>query len=150
MANIFTSARTAMIAAFEADAGIAAEVRTWRTFGAGLRKRLIIEPAWCPVLAVYPASVSEDPRYNAAKDTDQELWIRIVDFGHDPSTAEEILARVLERIDALRQTALGLTDDGCKDIRAGVARWDPTPDESGANVIWDVVLPITIKWTLFT
>jgi len=149
MNNFLTDARVALLAALQADAGIDALVRTWREFGPGLRERMAIEPAYCPLLALYPAGGEPFARFNAASHIAQDLALRIVTAGQDASAAEELVALVVARIDSCRDGLLGLASEGLKDVRVLSIRWTPEPSPGGARVMWDVALQVRILWIRF-
>ena len=146
MANFLTDGRTALLAALKGDAAIDALVKTWREFGPGLRERLAPEPAYCPLVALYPASGEVLPRFNAANEIAQELVVRIVTDGQDAAGAEEIAALIIARIDASRSGLLDLAGDGLKDMRIVSMRWEPAPSEEGPRLLWNVTVLVAFVW----
>ena len=146
MANFLTDGRTALLDALKDDEAIAARVRTWREFGPGLRQRLAVEPAYCPLLALYPAEGDQNPRFNAANQTTHGLLLRIVTSGQNAEPCEELAALVLERIAACRAPLAGLADVGLKDIRVSSIRWDPHPAADGAHLMWEALVGVRLVW----
>jgi len=150
MSNFFTDARIELIARLKADPTIAPLVQTWREWGPGLRKRLLIEPAWCPLVSIYPDTGDVDYPMNAANEINQDLAIRIATLGHDVAPMEELLAAILSQLDACKSDNLGMASDGLKSIGRLTFRWAAVPqDKEGVQIIWQTDISLRINWARF-
>lgn len=148
MSSWLTDARLELIARLQANAHLAAEIGTWITFGAGLHKRLIIEPAQCPLCCVAPSEQGMEQNYNALADYPQRLQIDLAVAGQDVAPLEELLTEGLYRvIDEAGQDSLGLAADGCKCVLSQGTRWIARPEQEGARVIWVATTTVRIGWT---
>ncbi len=146
MANFLTDGRTALLDALKADAQIAARVKTWFEFGAGLQRRFGIEPAVCPLLALSPAEGDAVRTANALTDIAQRLRIEIATDGQNAELAEELVALIIERIKACNQSCLGLAPDGLMGVEIEGITWRAVPDPSGARIAWSVRIGVAMLW----
>lgn len=145
MANFLTDGRMALIAALKEDTAIAALVKSWQDWGPGLRKRFSVEPAYCPLLAIYPASGDLDYRYDIGKDLPQDIIHRLV-VTENPVDAEEIIVPIIRRVELSAQNSLGLASEGLANISVQSWRWDAWRDAKSALVIWDVTMIVRLLW----
>lgn len=146
MASRYTDARKALLAALEADANLTGMVRTWRRFDGGLRERLTVKAAYCPLLGVYPGPVVEpDQRMNAAYDEEQQVIVVCSAAGEAPDDCEQMLEWVLDVVRAQRAVALGMVDDGVKNLVPSVT-FSARPEAEGKRLIWHALVTVRIRW----
>ncbi len=146
MSNFLTSGRTELLEALKNDAQIAGRVKTWFEFGAGLQRRYNLEPAACPLLALSPAGGDSLRTANALSDLVQTLRIEVATSGSDAEPCEELVALILERLQACDESCLGLSAQGLTGVEAGTLRWRSVPDRSGARIVWSVSIDVALKW----
>jgi len=145
-ASYLTQARLALLALLQADATLAAEVTSWRSFGPGLRQRLKIEHSHCPVMALYPLSAGDTLPYNAADAATQDLTLFIVTSGQDAEPAETLAAAAFEVLKDARDTCLGLTAEGLTTVEISGVSWDAEPDEDGSHIKWLVRITVRLHF----
>ncbi len=145
MANFLTDGRTALIDALQGDATIAGLVKTWRDWAPGLRVRFLLEPAYCPLVAIYPSSASLDYRYDIGKDLPQDIIVRIVVSEH-PAEAEDIIVPMIRRVELTTTNNLGLATSGLANISIASWRWAAYRNEKAALVQWDVAMIVRLLW----
>lgn len=147
--NVFTTGRTELLSALQADATLAERVRTWYDWGPGLRRRYDIEPAACPLLSLVPASLAVEELSNIADRVPQDVEIGIVTDGPDAEPCELLVTRALHVLETAREGALlGLSDDGLVQIDPVTIRWDAVPTEKGARVRWEAIVIVRLTWYL--
>jgi len=146
MANFLTDGRDALLDALKADVQIAARVKTWFEFGAGLRRRFRMEPADCPLLALSPAGGDALRTCNALTDLSQRLRIEVATDGQDAEPCEELVALVLDRIVACDSTCLGLAGDGVTGLEVEGITWRPVPAAGDARILWSARIDMAIAW----
>jgi len=146
MANFLTSGRTALLAALKGDVSIAAKVKTWYEFGSGLKRRLNVEPAACPMLALSPADGEAARTSNALLDVTQRLRIEVATDGQNAEPCEELVALVLARLRACDESCLGLGADGLTGVDVEGVTWEPQPDETGARIVWTARIGVALEW----
>lgn len=146
MANFLTSGRTALLDALKADAELAARVKTWHEFGAGLKHRYRPEPADCPLLALSPTEGDVTQSANVIRDIPQLLTIDLATDGQNIEPMEELLAAVIERVHACNQNALGLADEGMTAVTIERILWKAEPDRTGARLLWVVSVLVRLLW----
>lgn len=146
MANFLTDGREALLDALKADAVIAARIKTWFEFGAGLRRRFRLEPADCPLLALSPERGAALRSSNALTDVSQRLRIEVATDGQDAEPCEELVALILDRIQACDSTCLGLAAEGLTGLQLERVTWEPLPDASGARLLWRARIGVRLLW----
>ncbi len=146
MANFLTQGRDALVDALVGDAQIAARIKTWFRFGAGLKRRFRLEPAACPLLALSPAQGKALRTSNALTDLTQRLNLEVATDGQDAEPCEELVALILERLQACDSTCLGLADDGLTGLAVEGVTWQPVPSVAGARIIWSARIGVALLW----
>ena len=148
MANFLTDGRTALLRALQDDPTLSARVRTWFTWGPGLRHRYAIEPANCPLLSLVPAELDQEQLSNAAERFPQDVQIGIATDGQDAEPCEELVAAALGVVDRANQYSdlLGLSSEGLAQVVPVSITWRAVPDEQGARIQWHALLMARMIW----
>ena len=149
MSSWLTDARTEFIARLQANAHLAATIRTWITFGSGLQQRLIIEPNLCPLCCVSPHEGAMDQRYNVLAEYPQKLQIDLAtaEPDQDPAPLEELLTEGIYRVvQEACADDLGLAADGCKGVFCEGTNWIARADKEAARLIWIATTTVRIGW----
>ena len=146
MANFLTQGRKALWEALQEDDQIAARVKTWFEFGAGLQRRYSVEPARCPLLSLAPAEGESVRTANALTDVAQRLRIEVATDGQDAEPIEELVALILDRIRQSSRTCLGLAGEGLAALEVEGVTWRALPDASGARLLWTARIVVSLLW----
>jgi len=159
MGNFLTDGRRALLEALKDDPQIASRVRSWFEFGPGLERRYGLEPAACPLLALSPAlgesartanalsDVVESARTaNALSDVVQRLRLEVATAGQDAGPCEELVALVLQRLQACDESRLGLAAEGLVGVSVGTLRWRARPRRAGSRLLWTATLDVALEW----
>jgi len=148
MANALTTLRTKIWAVLDADTEITRLLRGGSKikWAAGLRAKLKVEPAMCPILTMGPASMKVPALKDGGHDSRSEWRYRLVfeafTGGQDVSDAEEIVHRVIEVLASEFPFGLGSTTAGydrphfLHAMEFPEATFDVQPDEKTKNPIW--------------
>ncbi len=150
MSVYLTDARTALVAALEADVTLSLKVVKWFTWGPGLRKRFDILPAVCPLVSVVPAEMGQDQVANVTAGIDQDLEIGIATDGQDAAPCEELVAAALDVLVAAARSRLGLADEGLSSVEIVRVLWRAVKDKEDARVRWEATITARIHWMRLT
>jgi len=146
MGNFLTDGRRALLEALKDDPQIASRVRSWFEFGPGLERRYGLEPAACPLLALSPALGESARTANALSDVVQRLRLEVATAGQDAGPCEELVALVLQRLQACDESRLGLAAEGLVGVSVGALRWRALPQRSGPRLLWTATLDVALEW----
>ena len=150
MSNKLTTLRDAIWEALDADTTLSGLLAggTKIKWAGGLRKRLEIEPAMCPILVMGPDS-AEVPglmagtrALSSGHDHRSEWRLRLVfhvyTAGQDVDECEELLFRVVAVL--ADQFAFGLADNGLYAMDFPQTEFEPQPLPAAKTIIWRGVL----------
>jgi hypothetical protein len=142
MSNILTTTRNAIWTKLEADATLVTLMkgRSFLKFAGGLKKRLIVEPAQCPILAMAPSGAVEmpgvkemqTPYRNPSPWRHGYQW-QLDTAGENCGDLEELFGRVVYVL--ATQFPYGL--DTLSDVAFEDVAIEPIPDEKDALILWE-------------
>ena len=146
MSAYFTTGRTALLAALQAEATLAASVKKWFTWGPGLRRRYDIRPADCPLVSIVPAELDVDQVANVVKAVPQDLEVGMATDGQDATACEELVCAVLDVLAAADRSKLDLADGGLSAIDVLGVHWRTVESRKDARLRWEAVVHVRIHW----
>ncbi len=144
MACFLTTARLALLGKLQADATLNADIKTWFTWGPGIRRKHDLTPAVCPALSVAPAELDVDQSSNMAAGYPQDLEVGIATLGQDAAPCEELVAAAVDVVAAANRSSLDALA-GVTGVEIRSARWMAVEDEPKGRVRWEAQLVVRIQ-----
>jgi hypothetical protein len=140
-----TAGRLALADRLQADATLAARVRTWRLWSAAPR-RGELEPADCPALGLAPARVQPEAVADTVDALPQNLALTITAEGPDAAPCEELVCAALACLAGADADRLNLAPEGLTSVRPVRIRWSAREHEGHPRMLWQAELTVRLTW----